>query len=159
MSNVSGSLPQASHNKLGKFWYISSWQSWCKWVRFVGPLARTHFFSAAHKCSIGLRSGLCDGHFNTLNLLSLNYFATTLEVCLGSLSIWKTHLRPSFNFLTDILLQYIHTIVLPHNAIYFVKCSSPSCNKAPPQHDAVTPCFTVGMVFFGLQASPIILKT
>ena len=27
----------------------------------------------------------------------------TMEVCLGSLSIWKTHLRPSFNFLTDVL--------------------------------------------------------
>uniref|UniRef100_A0A4W5PI58 Uncharacterized protein n=1 Tax=Hucho hucho TaxID=62062 RepID=A0A4W5PI58_9TELE len=31
------------------------------------------------------------------------HFATTLEECLGSLSIWKTHLRPSFNFLTDVL--------------------------------------------------------
>jgi hypothetical protein len=26
-----------------------------------------------------------------------------LEVCLGSLSIWKSHLRPSFNILTDVL--------------------------------------------------------
>ena len=31
----------------------------------------------------------------------LSHFATTLEVCLGSLSIWQNHLRPSFNFLTD----------------------------------------------------------
>ncbi|CDQ86846.1 unnamed protein product [Oncorhynchus mykiss] len=30
------------------------------------------------KCSIGLRSGLCDGHSNTLTLLSLSHFATTL---------------------------------------------------------------------------------
>ena len=37
------------------------------------------------------------------------------------------------------LLQYIHIIFLPHDAIYFVKCTSPSCSKAPPQHDAVTP--------------------
>jgi hypothetical protein len=37
------------------------------------------------------------------------------------------------------LLQYIHIIFLPHEAIYFVKCTSPSCSKAPPQHDAVTP--------------------
>uniref|UniRef100_A0A4W5N7A6 EF-hand domain-containing protein n=1 Tax=Hucho hucho TaxID=62062 RepID=A0A4W5N7A6_9TELE len=70
---------------------------------FVGLLARTRFFSSAHKMSIGLRSGLCDGHSNTLTLLSLSHFATTLEVCLGALSIWKTHLRPSFNFLTDVL--------------------------------------------------------
>ena len=38
------------------------------------------------------------------------------------------------------LLQYIHIIFLPHHdAIYFVKCTSPSCSKAPPQHDAATP--------------------
>ena len=49
------------------------------------------------------------------------------------------------------LLQYIHIIFLPHAAIYFVKCTSPSCSKAPPRHDAAT---LVGMVFFGLQASP-----
>jgi hypothetical protein len=33
------------------------------------------------------------------------------------------------------LLQYI----LPHAAIYFVKRTSPSRSKAPPQHDAATP--------------------
>jgi hypothetical protein len=36
------------------------------------------------------------------------------------------------------LLQYIHIIFLPHEAIYFVKCTSLSCSKAPPQHDAAT---------------------
>ena len=37
------------------------------------------------------------------------------------------------------LLQYIHIFFLSHDAIYFVKCTSPSCSKAPPQHDAATP--------------------
>ena len=37
------------------------------------------------------------------------------------------------------LLQYIHINFLPHDAIYFLKCTSPSCSKAPPQHDAATP--------------------
>ena len=37
------------------------------------------------------------------------------------------------------LLQYSHVIFLPHDAMYFVKCTSPSCSKAPPQHDAATP--------------------
>ena len=41
--------------------------------------------------------------FQYLDLLSLNNFATTLELCLGSLSSWKTHVRQSFNFLTDVL--------------------------------------------------------
>ena len=37
------------------------------------------------------------------------------------------------------LLQYIYTIFLPHDANYFAKCTSPSCSKAPPQHDAAIP--------------------
>jgi hypothetical protein len=36
------------------------------------------------------------------------------------------------------LLKYIHIIFLPHDAIYFVKSTSPSCRKAPSQHDAAT---------------------
>ena len=111
------------------------------YTRFVGLLARTCLFSSANRCSIGLRSGLCDGHANTLTLLSLSHFATTLKVCLGSLSIWKPHLRPCFNFLTDVFrcCFNIHIIFLPHDAIYFVKCTSPFCSKAPLQHDAATP--------------------
>ena len=84
----------------------SSWQSWCNWARFVGLLARTHLFSSADKYSIVLRPGHCDGHSNTLTLLSLRDFATTF---------------------------------LPHDAIYFVKCTSPSCSLAPPQLDAASP--------------------
>ena len=57
------------------------------------------------------------------------------------------------------LLQYILIILLPHDAVYIVKSTSPSCSKAPPQHDAATPCFMIGMVFFGLQASAFLLQT
>ena len=119
-------------NMLGEFRPITP-DSWCNWMSFVGLLARTRFFSSAHTFSIGLKSGLCDGHSSTLTLLSLSHFATTLEVCLGSLSIWKTRLRPSFNWCLEMLLQYIFIIFLPHEAIYFVKCTNPSCSKAPAQ--------------------------
>ena len=37
------------------------------------------------------------------------------------------------------LLQYSHIIFLPHDATYFVKCTSHSCSKAPSQHYAATP--------------------
>ena len=37
------------------------------------------------------------------------------------------------------LLQYIHILFLPHEAIYCLKSTSPSFSKAPPQHDAATP--------------------
>ena len=106
------------------FWVDFHKQSWCNSVRFVGLLDHMRFFSSAHNFSIGLRSGLSDGRSNTLTLLSLSHFATTLEVCLGSLSIWKTHLRP--------IPQYIQIIFLSHDAIYFVKRTNPSCSKPPP---------------------------
>jgi hypothetical protein len=35
------------------------------------------------------------------------------------------------------LLQYIHILFLPHDD--HVKCTSPSCSKAPSQHEAATP--------------------
>ncbi|XP_067330402.1 AFG3-like protein 2 isoform X3 [Channa argus] len=46
-----------------------------------------------------------------------------------------------FNFLADLekLLQYFYIMFCPHDAIYYVKYTSPSCSKKPPQCDAVTP--------------------
>ena len=100
--NVSGSLPQASRKKLGECWPIPPERAGVTESGLSGSLL-AHFFSSAHKFTMGLRSGLCDGHSNTLTLLSLSHFATTLEAFLRSLSILKTHLRPGFNFLTDVL--------------------------------------------------------
>ena len=59
------------------------------------------------------------------------------------------------------LLQYIHFIFLPHDAIFFVKCTSPYCSKAKHTHNMILPplCFMVGMVLFGLQASTFFLQT
>ena len=37
------------------------------------------------------------------------------------------------------LPQYIYIIFLPHDVIYFVKCTNTSCSNVPPQHDAITP--------------------
>lgn len=56
---------------------------------------------------------------------------TSLAVCLGPLSIWKTHLYP--NFVVDVLmlLQYFYLMFFPHDA-------GPSCSKTSPHHDATT---------------------
>jgi hypothetical protein len=43
------------------------------------------------------------------------------------------------NWCLQMLLLYIHIIFLTHDVIYFMKCTSPSWSKAPPQHDAATP--------------------
>ena len=37
------------------------------------------------------------------------------------------------------LLQYFHIMFLPHDGIYFLKCTSRSWRKTPPEHDAATP--------------------
>ena len=100
----------------------------------------SHTPFSAHTCYIGLRSGLCDGHAKTLTLLSLNHFVTNLVVCLWSLSIWKTHLNPSFNWL--LLLQYF----LMMSTIYW---SPPVPPAAEHPHNMMLPppYFTVMMVF------------
>ena len=95
-------------------------------------------FQFCHKFSIGLRTGLC-GHSDTLTLLSLSHFATTLEVCLGSMSIWKTHLRA----LTSWLMSWDVASIYPHNfpsswCYLFCEVHQSSCSKAPP-HVAATP--------------------
>ena len=36
------------------------------------------------------------------------------------------------------LLQYIHILFHPYDAIYFVKCTSPYCSKSNTQHDDET---------------------
>ena len=107
---VFGSIDFKLFNLGQMFWVAFQKLPTISWVHF-GPFfltvlvllsqvcrpPRSHtLFQFYHTFSIGLRSGLCYGHSNTLTLLSFSHFATTLEVCLGSLSIWKTHLRPSF---------------------------------------------------------------
>ena len=51
-----GSLPQASHNKLGEFWQIPPDSAGVSESAFLGVLARTRLFSSAHTFSIGVRS-------------------------------------------------------------------------------------------------------
>ena len=56
------------------------------------------------------------------------------------------------------LLQYIHIIFLPHDAINFMKCTSPPTAKHPHNMMLPPPYFMVGMVFVSLQASPVSSK-
>ena len=64
------------------------------WIVF-GYLALTRTFSYRHKFSMGLRLGDCDGHSRTLIATLFNHLVTTLASCIGSLSCWNHHLRPS----------------------------------------------------------------
>ena len=93
-------------------------------------------FRSAHKFSIGWRSGLCEGHSKTLTLLSFSHFATTWGQCPFGRPICDQALT-SWMISWDVATIHPHKFS-SHDAIYFVKCTSPSCSKAPPQHDAAT---------------------
>ncbi len=85
-----------------------------------------------------------------------------LAVCLGSLSCWKTQLRPIFNALTEgrrllaKTLRYMAPSILPS-----IRCSRPVpfAEKHPQSMMFPPPCFTVGMVFLGLYSSFFFLQT
>ena len=64
-----GSLPQAFHNKLGEFWPIPPDRAGVIESGLLASLLAHVLFSSAQTFSMGLRSGLCDGHSNTFVVL------------------------------------------------------------------------------------------
>ncbi len=107
-----------------------------------------------HRCSIGFRSGDILGHWITFTLFFFRNPTVALDVCLGSLSCWKSARRPRarsdgsiFSFSIE---QYICEFMMPS-----MKCSSPT-PAAPMQPHIRTlppPCFTVGTMHFSLYSS------
>jgi len=65
----------------------------CIWWRFVGCTSRgrSSRSTTSQRCSIGLRSGDCGGHFSTVNSLSgsRNQFEIIRALWHGALSCWK----------------------------------------------------------------------
>ena len=93
VQNVSNTLHTACYS-------VHEWIAWPTWRRASCDIMWI--------LSIGLISVLCDGHSKRLTLLSLSHFVTNLAVCLGSLSIWRIYLRPSFNFLPKALRCFLN---------------------------------------------------
>ncbi len=79
----------------------SSIQVFSRSFRFWGCRWATLSFSSLHRFSIGFRSGDWLGHSRTLKCFLPSHSLVALAVCLGSLSCWKTQLRPIFNALTE----------------------------------------------------------
>lgn len=102
---------------------------------------------------------LCDGHYKHC----LYYPETTCyhvgsmyqgRQAVGIIIIYlESHIVPLF------ALQYFH-IIFGHDAIYFAKCTSPSCSKTTPQHDAGSLIFHSGDGVLRLlrQASPNLVQ-
>ncbi len=130
-------------------------------VMFWGCRWATRTFNSLQRFSMGLRSGDWLGHSRTLKCFLRSHSFVARAVCLGSLSCWKTQPRFIFNALADgrrfSLNLTIHGPI--HSFLYTDQSSWSLCRKTAPKHDVSTPCFTVGMVFFGCNSAFFLLQT
>ncbi len=119
-----------------------------------GEWCSTCLFRIPHRCSIGFRSGDILGHWITFTLFFFRNPTVALDVCLGSLSCWKSARRPRArsdgNIFSFSIEQYICEFMMPS-----VKCSSPTPAALMQPHIRTLPppCFTVGIMHFSLQSS------
>ncbi len=71
------------------FFHSSRMTSFRDWM-LDGEWCSTCLFRIPHRCSIGFRSGDILGHWITFTLFFFRNPTVTLDVCLGSLSCWKS---------------------------------------------------------------------
>ncbi len=136
------------------FFHSSRMTSFRDWM-LDGEWCSTCLFRIPHRCSIGFRSGDILGHWFTFTLFFFRNPTVALDVCLGSLSCWKSARRPRtrsdgsiFSFSIE---QYICEFMMPS-----MKCSSPTPAALMQPHIRTLPppCFTVGTMDFSLYSSP-----
>ena len=125
---------------LGGILVHSSLQILSKSLRFQGCCLAT--FSFLHRFSMGFRSGDWLGHSRTLICFFLSLSFVALAVCFGSLSCWKSHLRPK-----EVVTQNFRVHGPIHPPLDTVKSSCPLSWETPPKDKVAPPCFTVGMVY------------
>ncbi len=137
------------------FFHSSRMTSFRDWM-LDGEWCSTCLFRIPHRCSIGSRSGDTLGHWITFTLFFFRNPTVALDVCLGSLSCWKSARRPRarsdgsiFSFSIE---QYICEFRMPS-----MKCSSPTPAALMQPHIRTLPppCFTVGTMHFSLYSSPL----
>ncbi len=75
------------------FFHSSRMASFRDWM-LDGEWCSTCLFRIPHRCSIGFRSGDILGHWITFTLFFFRNPTVALDVCLGSLSCWKSARRP-----------------------------------------------------------------
>ncbi len=95
-----------------------------------------------HRCSIGFRSGDILGHWITFTLFFFRNPTVALDVCLRSLSCWKSarraRARSDGSIFSFSIEQYICEFMMPS-----MKCSSPTpaALMQPPHKDTATTMF------------------
>ncbi len=131
-------------------------------VMFWGCRWETRTFNSLQRFSMGLRSGDWLGHSRTLKCFLRSHSFVARAVCLGSLSCWKTQPRFIFNALADgrrfslKISRFMAPFILSFTQI---SRPGPFAEKQPQSMMFPTPCFTVGMVFFGCNSAFFLLQT
>jgi hypothetical protein len=104
----------------------SSIHTFSRSFRFRGCPWAIRTFSSLQRFSIGFRSGDWLVHSRTVRCFLRSHSLVALAVCFGSLSCWKTQLRPIFNALTEgrRLLAKISHYMAP-SILPSIRCSRP----------------------------------
>ncbi len=137
------------------FFHSSRMTSFRDWM-LDGEWCSTCLFRIPHRCSIGFRSGDVVGHWITFTLFFFRNPTVALDVCLGSLSCWKSawrqRARSDGSIFSFSIEQYICEFMMPS-----MKCSSPTPAALMQPHIRTLPppCFTVGTIHFYLYSSPL----
>ncbi len=123
------------------FFHSSRMTSFRDW-RLNGEWCSTCLFRIPHRCSIGFRSGDILGHWITFTLFFFRNPTVALDVCLESLSCWKSARRPRarsdgsiFSFSIE---QYICEFM---DAINEMQLPDTSSTHAAPHKDTATTMF------------------
>lgn len=111
-----------------------------KWLFQIRYLRCFLHFKSAHSISIGLRSGLWQGHSRTLRFLTLTLSLVDLWIYFGSLC-WRVQFCFSFNFLTDDFTFsssiFCYTAEFTMDSM-MVSWLGPVAAKLMPNHDTST---------------------
>ncbi len=132
------------------FFHSSRMTSFRDWM-LDGEWCSTCLFRIPHRCSIGFRSGDILGHWITFTLFFFRNPTVALDVCLGSMSCWKSarrsRARSDGSIFSFSIEQYICEFMMPS-----MKCSSPTPAALMQPHMSPLAC-SVGDTSFPAQSS------
>ncbi len=122
------------------FFHSSRMTSFRDWM-LDGEWCSTCLFRIPHRCSIGFRSGEILGHWITFTLFFFRNPTVALDMCLGSLSCWKSARRPRARSDGSIFFQYRAIHLWIHDAINEMQLPDTSSTHAAPHKDTATTMF------------------
>lgn len=122
----------------------SSWAYCSICFRFEGCLLQMACFSSFHRCSIGFRSGLIEGHLRTVQCFSqpfLSVFGCVFWVVILLEDPWLATETKLSDTRQHISLQNALIVLRFHCGLHRFKTSCARCSKAAPEHNWTSSMF------------------